>query len=140
MLSRRRISAALIGLIVLVLGGWLIKDVIAAGDSSDAPGSVPGAESGLQVEPLSSLPEQADETYRLIEQDGPFPYPERDGTVFGNRERLLPEQESGYYREYTVPTPGSADRGARRLVEGEADELYYTADHYASFVVVDPSR
>ncbi|MEU3275132.1 ribonuclease domain-containing protein [Saccharomonospora sp. NPDC006951] len=140
MLSRRRISAALIGLIVLVLGGWLIKDVISAGDSGDAPGSVPGAESGLRVEPLSSLPEQADATYRLIEKDGPFPYPERDGTVFGNRERLLPEKESGYYREYTVPTPGSADRGARRLVEGQADELYYTADHYSSFVVVDPSR
>lgn len=85
---------------------------------------------------LAQLPPQARETYRRIGQGGPFPY-EKDGTVFGNRERLLPAQPRGYYREYTVRTPGSRDRGARRIVCGgpprQPDDCYYTADHYASF-------
>lgn len=140
MFSRRRISVALLSLIVLVAVGWVVRDVTVDGDAPAAGGSVPGADSGLPVKALSSLPEQADDTWRLIERGGPFPHPDRDGTIFGNRERLLPQQSSGYYREYTVPTPGSPDRGARRLVEGEGDELYYTADHYESFVVVDPQR
>ncbi|PXY27547.1 ribonuclease domain-containing protein [Prauserella muralis] len=140
MLSRRRISAALIGLLVLVIGGWLVQEVVAVNDPAEHRGSLPGAGSGLEVVPLSSLPEEVDQTWRLIERGGPFPYPDRDGTVFGNREKLLPEKPSGYYREYTVPTPGSADRGPRRLVTGEERELYYTGDHYASFVVVDPRR
>jgi len=59
--------------------------------------------------------------------------------VFGNFERRLPQQQRGYYKEYTVPTPGSRTRGARRLVSGQGRELYYTADHYGSFVVVDPT-
>ncbi len=63
---------------------------------------------------------------------GPFPY-EEDGGVFGNYEGLLPDRERGYYREYTVETPGSDDRGARRIVTGEEGELYWTEDHYASF-------
>ncbi|PRX47238.1 ribonuclease [Prauserella shujinwangii] len=138
MLSRRRISAALLGLIVLVLIGWLIQDVLA--DDTTRTGTLPGAESGLPVEALSSLPPEAGRTWTLIEQGGPFPYPGKDGTTFGNREKLLPEKPAGYYREYTVVTPGSADRGARRLVTGNGRELYYTADHYASFVVVDPGR
>lgn len=140
MLSRRRISAALIGLIVLVVGGWLVQEVVAVNDPAEHRGSLPGAGSGLDIVPLSRLPEEVDQTWRLIEQGGPFPYPDRDGTVFGNREKLLPEKPSGYYREYTVPTPGSEDRGARRLVTGKERELYYTGDHYASFVVVDPHR
>ncbi|WP_116044738.1 ribonuclease domain-containing protein [Amycolatopsis palatopharyngis] len=144
MLNRRRITAALIGLLVLVLGGWLIQDVVGAdggtGGGGDTGSTVPGIESGLRVEPLSALPDQARQTWELIEQDGPFPYPGKDGSVFGNREKLLPLKESGYYHEYTVPTPGSQDRGARRLVTGESAELYYTADHYSSFVVVDPKR
>ncbi|MDQ3988514.1 MAG: ribonuclease N, partial [Actinomycetota bacterium] len=70
---------------------------------------------------------------------GPFPY-EQDGTTFGNREGLLPDRERGWYREYTVPTPGEDDRGARRLVTGGERELYYTDDHYDSFVAVDPDR
>ena len=60
--------------------------------------------------------------------------------MFDNREKRLPGKKSGYYHEYTVKTPGSADRGARRLITGQAHELYYTGDHYASFVVVDPAR
>jgi ribonuclease T1 len=79
---------------------------------------------------------QGRETYELIRQGGPFPY-EKDGAVFGNRERLLPNERRGFYREYTVITPGSRDRGARRIVCGGPKRAphacYYTADHYASF-------
>ena len=85
----------------------------------------------------SALPTQAHDTLDLIDAGGPFPY-EQDGTVFQNREALLPSQSTGYYHEYTVITPGSSDRGARRIVTGEeAEEDYYTADHYESFDLVD---
>ncbi len=85
----------------------------------------------------SALPAQAHDTLDLIDAGGPFPY-EQDGTVFQNREALLPGQSTGYYHEYTVITPGSSDRGARRIVTGEeAEEDYYTADHYESFDLVD---
>ena len=73
----------------------------------------------------------------LIEAGGPFPH-DQDGTVFQNREGLLPQQPQGYYHEYTVPTPGSPDRGARRLVTGDGGEVYYTSDHYSSFTQIDP--
>ena len=80
------------------------------------------------------LPPEAIDTLALIEAGGPFPY-RRDGVTFENRERLLPAKPRGYYREYTVPTPGSRDRGARRIVAGgdPPEVLYYTADHYRSF-------
>ena len=82
--------------------------------------------------PVRKLPEEARQTLALIDQHGPFPY-QRDGAVFGNREGLLPKRERGYYREYTVKTPGARDRGARRIVAGRAGERYYTDDHYRSF-------
>lgn len=80
------------------------------------------------------LPPEAVDTIALIEAGGPFPY-RRDGVTFENRERLLPGQPRGYYREYTVPTPGVSDRGARRIVAGgdPPEVMYYTADHYRSF-------
>lgn len=80
------------------------------------------------------LPAEARETLRLIDAGGPFPY-RRDGIVFQNRERRLPEQPKGYYREYTVTTPGSKDRGARRIIAGDKPPgvFYYTGDHYKSF-------
>lgn len=86
--------------------------------------------------PLADLPPEATDTVELIEQGGPYPYPE-DGTVFQNRENLLPDCAESYYQEYTVETPGSPDRGARRIVTGEAGEHFYTEDHYASFVLID---
>ncbi len=81
---------------------------------------------------FDQLPKEAQETITLIDQGGPFPF-SKDGSVFQNRERLLPLRPRGYYREYTVITPGAPDRGARRIVAGAGGELYYTEDHYASF-------
>lgn len=83
---------------------------------------------------ITGLPAEARETLRLIDAGGPFPY-RRDGIVFQNREQRLPAQARGYYREYTVPTPGRADRGARRIIAGGNPpvEFYYTGDHYRSF-------
>lgn len=80
----------------------------------------------------AELPPEARETIRLIRRGGPFPY-ERDGIVFGNFEKRLPLKERGYYREYTVRTPGVKGRGARRIVAGRGGELYYTEDHYRTF-------
>ena len=82
--------------------------------------------------PKSALPPEARATLDLVKTDGPFPYA-RDGAVFGNREGLLPKQPRGYYREYTVRTPGARDRGPRRIVAGKRGELYYTEDHYRTF-------
>lgn len=98
--------------------------------------AVCGDVSDFRVVALSSLPPQATDTYELILAGGPFPYPE-DGTVFQNREGLLPDCPSGYYHEYTVKTPGSSTRGARRIVTGEDGEFFYTGDHYASFQLID---
>lgn len=88
------------------------------------------------VVPLGALPREARATLQLIKQGGPFPH-DKDGVVFGNYERLLPKQKRGYYREFTVKTPGARSRGARRIVAGgEAGaprEYFYTDDHYASF-------
>ena len=81
---------------------------------------------------LAELPREAQQTLVLIKNDGPFPY-RRDGIVFGNYEKRLPLRQRGYYREYTVKTPGSRDRGARRIIAGRADDYYYTDDHYRSF-------
>lgn len=135
----RRFAAAL-------LAGVLLTGVV-AGAARQSP----------QIHEISAaeLPREARETLQLIRQGGPFPYA-RDGSVFGNRERLLPLRERGHYREYTVRTPGARDRGARRIVAGGCDgppapaakagrnqqhfvapcaagEYYYTDDHYASF-------
>ena len=80
----------------------------------------------------AALPPEARETISLIRKGGPFPYP-RDGVAFGNREKLLPARERGWYREFTVRTPGERTRGARRIVAGRDGTLYYTDDHYRSF-------
>jgi len=81
---------------------------------------------------VAQLPAEAQQTIALVRKGGPYPYT-RDGIVFGNFEKLLPVRERGYYREYTVPTPGVRSRGARRIVAGGGGELYYTDDHYKSF-------
>ena len=106
----------------------------------DAEPSAPAGtdpESGLPMVALATLPVEARRTVALIDRGGPFPYGAKDGAVFRNRERLLPARPNGFYREYTVPTPGEDDRGPRRIVTGDGgNQLFYTADHYASFVRV----
>ncbi|WP_330456677.1 guanine-specific ribonuclease N1 and T1 [Streptomyces sp. NBC_00820] len=97
--------------------------------------STPAWARGMATVPASRLPAEARQTLALIDKGGPFPYA-RDGVVFGNFERLLPGQARGYYHEYTVTTPGSRDRGARRIVTGQRGEIYYTDDHYSSFRAV----
>ena len=87
---------------------------------------------GLPIVAVSALPTEARDTLALIDRGGPFPH-SQDGQVFQNRERVLPRQPSGYYHEYTVETPGSADRGARRIVTGGGGEQFSTDDHYVSF-------
>ena len=80
----------------------------------------------------AGLPPEARQALERIKAGGPFSYP-NDGRTFGNREAHLPKRERGYYREYTVPTPGARDRGARRIVAGRGGEFYYTEDHYRTF-------
>lgn len=86
---------------------------------------------------LAALPPEAQHTLQQIRKGGPFPYPRKDGSVFNNFEKRLPQKPRGHYREYTVPTPGARNRGARRIVAGSppetSGEYYYTDDHYRSF-------
>ncbi|MCD7436973.1 ribonuclease [Streptomyces lincolnensis] len=120
-----RIGAAAALLSAVLLGGTVTAT--SANAAATAVGSIC----------YSALPSQAHDTLDLIEQGGPYPY-SQDGTVFQNREGVLPSQSSGYYHEYTVITPGSSTRGARRIVTGEETrEDYYTADHYATFDLVN---
>lgn len=90
----------------------------------------------ISTVPIEALPREARHTLSLIKQGGPFPYP-KDGSVFRNYEQILPRQQRGYYREFTVKTPGARNRGARRIVAGgdpaSSAEYYYTDDHYATF-------
>ncbi|MBP7467394.1 MAG: ribonuclease [Thauera sp.] len=99
----------------------------------------PPAGSDTRLPSHAGLPPEAIETLALIQRGGPFPY-RKDGTTFQNRERLLPAKPRDYYREYTVPTPGARDRGARRIVAGgnPPEVFYYTADHYSSFRQIEP--
>ena len=105
--------------------------------ASSRSAAVPGPRdtSGLPPVAEADLPTQARQTLRLISAGGPYPYA-RDGAVFQNRERLLPRKAGGYYHEYTVPTPGEGDRGARRIIVGNGGERYWTADHYTTFSVI----
>jgi ribonuclease T1 len=138
---RLRAVAAVLVLLLLAVAGYLAGTTSTQGPTaaaspaaSSSPSAGSGDAAGLPVVDLARLPVEAQRTVALIDRGGPFPYA-KDGAVFGNRERLLPAQRSGYYREYTVPTPGSDDRGARRVIAGDAGrQLFYTADHYASFV------
>jgi ribonuclease T1 len=152
--QRRTARLALVLLTMLLVLGtwwWAAQDSGGQGDgratqtSTSRSGPVPrasaasaasaGEASGLPVIELAQLPAPARHTLELISAGGPYPY-SRDGVVFQNRERLLPRKASGYYHEYTVPTPGEADRGARRIITGNGGERYWTPDHYTSFSVI----
>lgn len=127
-------AIAVVSLVVAGLAGGGVSKAVHA-----RPNVGSGVESGdaLSTVSLASLPRQAQETQRLIRVGGPFPY-SKDGSVFGNRERVLPRQPRGHYREYTVTTPGARDRGAQRIVCGgeqtkTPEACFYTADHYSTF-------
>ncbi|APU17129.1 MULTISPECIES: ribonuclease domain-containing protein [Actinoalloteichus] len=137
-ITRRTVAALLFALLALLPFGGAglaaapsVGSLVAFAQQPDC-----GDTSGFAQVDLSSLPPEATVTAELIQAGGPFPH-RQDGVVFGNRERVLPDCERGYYHEYTVETPGLSHRGARRLVTGENDEYFYTNDHYASFVLVD---
>ncbi|MFF2308128.1 ribonuclease domain-containing protein [Streptomyces sp. NPDC058128] len=110
----------------------------AATTTATAEAAAPTGTSGLPTVRAADLPPEARKTLGLIARGGPYPYA-KDGAVFSNFERILPRQPRGYYREYTVRTPGERDRGARRIVTGRNGEIYWTDDHYESFreVVTD---
>lgn len=131
-----RSKAGLISLAMALVaaGTWLVQERAPQALTVPAPIST-------QI-PMAELPRQGQQVMAQIRQGGPFRY-EKDGTVFGNRERLLPRANRGYYREYTVPTPGLNHRGARRIVCGgeqprRPDDCYYTEDHYSSFRRIVP--
>lgn len=157
--TRRRIlGLVLLGVLVLATA-WL-----RGGDSAEEPGTETGTEIGTTTgtasgpagarasdpsdpsDPVSDLPwvdldelpPEAADVVDLIAAGGPFGYPDRDGGTFGNREGILPGRPGGHYREYTVDTPGSEDRGARRIVTGADGERYWTDDHYTSFSRIRP--
>ncbi|MGH2476294.1 MAG: ribonuclease domain-containing protein [Candidatus Limnocylindrales bacterium] len=140
-MSRRTSSIVVTALVIGLLVGYVIGagsgPVTGSASTSAAPTvgipTGPGSRAdGLPTVALSALPPEAVDTVGLIEAGGPFPF-DQDGAMFENREGLLPDRPRDYYREYTVPTPGSDDRGARRIVTGREGEMYWTADHYDSF-------
>ena len=125
------------GLLALVVGGCALSVTVSStqGPVTQRSGTpLPAFEGGTIA--VEDLPAEAATTLRLIEAGGPFPY-DQDGAVFRNREGILPAHPRGYYHEYTVETPGSPDRGARRIVTGDAGERYYTDDHYESFARIE---
>lgn len=147
---RRPLAPLATLLLALLLGAGLLTGcgstattgTEAAGGSAGSAGSA-GQDAALppsDVDPVSGLPwvlevelpPSAQDTLVLIDDGGPFPY-SKDGSTFGNREGLLPDEPGGYYAEYTVPKPGEDDRGPWRLVTGDGGEVYWTEDHYSSF-------
>ena len=129
-----RLAAILRLTLFLALAGFCFGSTAALSRSNVPTG-------GIESVHLGDLPPEARTTLGLIKRGGPFPYPRKDGSTFGNFEKRLPERPRGYYREYTVPTPDSRDRGARRIVAGSgrtgsvatSGEYYYSHDHYRSF-------
>ena len=136
-MTRRQLGVVLgaVGLALLVAVGLGLAHRGAAVVPPAGAAAVAGTgtpRSNLSTMSVTALPVQARDTLALIDRGGPFPY-KQDNTIFSNTERVLPLRPPGYYREYTVPTPGSPDRGTRRLVVGTGGDVFYTDDHYATF-------
>ncbi|RRQ78878.1 guanine-specific ribonuclease N1 and T1 [Streptomyces griseofuscus] len=140
-LSLPRLFAGLLVVLAVLLAGCSPTATTGNGTTGTRTGAssgsvaTPGWAKGMATVPASRLPAEARRTLALIDRGGPYPY-SRDGIVFGNFERHLPKHQRGYYHEYTVRTPGSRDRGARRIITGQGGEFYYTDDHYNSFRAV----
>ncbi|HVE72377.1 MAG TPA: ribonuclease domain-containing protein [Thermoanaerobaculia bacterium] len=146
---RRRKPSSLVfliaALVVIATGWWqqqkaspptTLPPVTPASSPAGSPASPSAAvPSSLDAVPAAHRP-AVEQTLALIRSGGPFPY-SRDGITFQNREGKLPQRPSGYYREYTVPTPGAKNRGARRIVQGRDGDTWYTSDHYRTFVRID---
>ncbi|WBQ02618.1 ribonuclease domain-containing protein [Kribbella sp. CA-293567] len=126
----RAVAVVVIALMVITLAASLIGCSPSGTATQDRPTKDPV--SGLPYVAVADLPKEGQQTLELIDKGGPYPYG-KDGATFGNFEKILPKQNRGYYREFTVKTPGERDRGARRIVTGQGDERYYTDDHYKSF-------
>jgi len=138
-MSRWMRTLLLLGIALVAVNGWLSSRSPTSGTQ---PAEVSHSErSATPAAAPDHLPAEALATLAVIERGGPFPY-DRDGSVFQNREGRLPRQPRGYYREYTVPTPGAGDRGARRIVSGgqPPDVYYYTGDHYRTFERLEVPR
>jgi len=128
------------GLLFALLLGFMTFIQVQAGPSGELVARAPYAAAQSKTQGIGTieardLPSEAKATLKLVKHGGPFPYP-KDGTIFNNRERRLPSRMRGYYKEYTVKTPGSRDRGARRIIAGADGEFYYTDDHYNTFRLI----
>jgi ribonuclease T1 len=134
-----RLFAGLLLCLTVLLTGCSSTDTGTSTDvdvsSAASVKATPAWVGGMPAVAEARLPAEARATLALIDRGGPFPYA-KDGAVFGNFERELPQHPRGYYHEYTVRTPGERDRGARRIVTGQGGEIYYTDDHYESFRAV----
>jgi ribonuclease T1 len=144
--NRATVKTVVIVFVTIIATSFFIKwtfdhDGETLGGGDPTPGAVTTQVESGDIDPESGLPWVLEEelpvegqgTLALIDQGGPFPFPDKDGSTFGNLERLLPDHPRGYYAEYTVLTPGSTDRGARRIITGDGGEFYWTQDHYGSF-------
>jgi ribonuclease T1 len=146
--NRTTITAVVIAFATIIATSFIIKwtfdhdgetITLAGGDTtSQSPSATvhrgdTDPVSGLPWILEEELPVEGQATLALIDQGGPFPFPGKDGSTFGNFEGLLPDHRRGYYHEYTVITPGSSDRGGRRIITGDAGEFYWTSNHYKSF-------
>jgi len=129
-----RLTRLLAALLVVIGLGVSVGGCSSATRAPAASAAAVDPVSGLKLVALSSLPSEATAVYDEIQRGGPFEYPKNDGVVYHNNNRVLPAKSDGYYHEYTVPTPGSSDRGSRRIIKGNGGESYYTGDHYTSFV------
>jgi ribonuclease T1 len=144
---RSRTALALLALVAIFAVVQLLShsdgpsDAGSGNSASPTSASQPGAPAGGAEEvpgvgEEAAVHDQISATLALIATRGPYPN-RADGEVFENREQHLPQEPRGYYHSYTVPTPGSADRGARRIITGRGGELFYTSDHYDSFEPID---
>lgn len=141
MSRRTRQVVSTVVTVALLLAVWWLQsrgaddDTRSQGrDDASSSASMPAQDrDGFRYVAVDQLPPEAAETLELIDDGGPYPYPGKDGSTFGNFEGVLPDRQRGYYAEYTVETPGLSHRGARRIIAGDGGEFYWTEDHYESF-------